>query len=83
MLFRLGLKYSNFFEPLAKYGISYYLKGQLKKYAEEGAISKYKLRTTRLGKWHYRIEVDLDLTSGQLVFLTNKLTKQLRGLIGR
>ncbi len=83
MFFRIGLKYSNFFEPFAKYGISYYLKGELKKYAEEGAISNYTLKTKRLGKWHYKVDVDLDLTPRQLAFLVQRLTKQLRNYVGR
>jgi ABC-type metal ion transport system substrate-binding protein len=82
MLIRFGIKYANFFEPLAKYGISYYLNGQLKKYKQQGLVSTYKTHTKRLGKWNYKIEVDLDLTPKQFIHVLNDLFNQLKS-IGR
>jgi hypothetical protein len=78
-LILFGIKHANFFEPFAKYGISYYLNGQLKNYRKQGLVSTYKTRTKRLGKWHYKIEVDLDLTSTQFTGILKELLSQLKG----
>lgn len=74
-----GLRHASFFEPLAKYGISYYLNGKLKQYRKQGMISTYKTKTKRLGKWHYKIEVDADLTSMQIAGILSELLKQPKG----
>ena len=62
-----------FFEPLAPSAISYYLRRRLNEWKQEGLISEYKTRTRRLGKFHYKIEVDLDLNSRQAVHVLNDL----------
>jgi hypothetical protein len=64
---------------LAPFGISYYLKGQLKQFKKQGLISVYKVTTKRLGKWHYRVKVDVDLTSTQIIRVLDQLSKRLRG----
>jgi len=67
-----GLKHMKFFEPLAPFGISYYLKGQLKKIRKQGRIDTYNTHVKRLGKWHYRIEITVDVTQSQIAeFLIN------------
>jgi hypothetical protein len=76
---RFFLRHASFFEPLGKYGISYYLNGKLKQYRKQGLISAYKTRIKRLGKWHYKIEVDFDLTSTQAAGLIGQLIRQFRG----
>ena len=50
------------FEPLAPTGITILVNQQLHKFKESGAIGDYKTKTKRLGKFHYRIELDLDVT---------------------
>jgi hypothetical protein len=65
VLFRLGLV----FEPLAPTAITVYLNQQLQKYKNAGAICNYKAHTKRLGKFHYRIQLDLDLTGKQAIHL--------------
>ncbi len=70
-----------FFEPLAPTAISFYLGRRLSELKEEGRISDYKTRTQRLGKFHYRIEVDLDLNSKQTLYiLDDLLPNQLKGV---
>jgi len=76
----VALKYLSFFEPFAKFGISYYLNRQLKQYKQQGLLATYKARVQRLGKWHYRIEVSLDLTSTQVARVVRVMVQQIRGL---
>jgi hypothetical protein len=71
------------FEPLAPTAISFYLGRRLNELKDEGLISGYKSRTRRLGKFHYRIEIDLEVTSRQALHLLNDLLpNQLKG-VGR
>ena len=68
------------FEPLAPTAISFYLGRRLNELKEQGLISDYKTQTHRLGKFHYRIEMDLDVTSGQALHVLNDLLPdQLNG----
>ena len=75
------LRVAFFFEPLAPSAISYYLRRRLNEWKREGLISEYKTRTRRLGKFHYKIEVDLDLNSRQAIHVLNDLLpNQMKGL---
>ena len=66
------------FEPLAPTAITVLMNQQLHKFKKAGAIGKYKTKTKRLGKFHYRIEIDLDLTGMQAIhLLANLFPKQL------
>jgi hypothetical protein len=65
VLFRLVLV----FEPLAPTAITIYLNRQLRRYKEAGAICNYKAHTKRLGRFHYKIALDLDLTGMQALHL--------------
>ena len=66
------------FEPLAPTAITVLMNQQLHKFKEAGAIGNYKTKTKRLGKFHYRIEIDLDLTGMQAIhLLANLFPKQL------
>ena len=65
------------FEPLAPTAITVLMNQQLHRVKEAGAIGDYKTKAKRLGKFHYRIEVDLDLTGMQAVhLLANLFPKQ-------
>jgi hypothetical protein len=67
------------FEPLAPRVISYYLTQSLKEWKNQGLISEFKTKTRRLGKFHYKIEIDLDVTSKQaLHVLDDLLPNQLK-----
>ena len=67
------------FEPLAPTAITILINQQLHRFKESGAISEYKTKTKRLGKFHYRIEINLDLTGMQAIHLLgNIFPKQLR-----
>jgi len=66
------------FEPLAPTAITILMNQQLHRFKEAGAIGNYKTKTKRLGKYHYRIEINLDLTGMQAIhLLANLFPKQL------
>lgn len=77
VLFRIVLV----FEPLAPTAITLYLNQRLHRYKESGALCNYKAHTKRLGKFHYRIQMDLDLTEKQAIRLVgNIFPNQLKRL---
>ena len=66
------------FEPLAPTAITVLMNQQLHRFKDIGVIGSYKTRAKRLGKYHYRIEINLDLTGIQAVhLLTNLFPNQL------
>jgi hypothetical protein len=74
VLFRTALV----FEPLAPTAITLLVNQQLHRFRNAEVIGKYKARTKRLGKFHYRIEIDLELTGNQAAhFLANLFPQQL------
>jgi hypothetical protein len=70
---RVLLRVAFAFEPLAPTGITILMNQQLHKYKDAGAIGDYKTKAKRLGKFHYRIEVDLDVTGMQAIHLLGNL----------
>lgn len=75
---RVLLRVAFVFEPLAPTAITLLMNQQLHRFKETCAIGNYKTHTKRLGKYHYRIEIDLDLTGMQAVHLLGNLfPKQL------
>jgi hypothetical protein len=75
---RVLMRVAFVFEPLAPTAITVLMNQQLHRFKEAGAIGNYKTRTKRLGKYHYRIVMDLDLTGMQAVHLLGNLfPKQL------
>jgi hypothetical protein len=67
------LKGAFFFEPLAPRAISYFLTRKLRELKMRGVISEFKTKIRRLGKFHYKIEVDLDLTEKQAHYVLGEL----------
>jgi hypothetical protein len=75
---RVLLKVASAFEPLAPTAITVLMNQQLRRYKESRVIGNYKTRTKRLGKYHYRVEPDMDLTGMQATHLiANLFPKQL------
>jgi hypothetical protein len=75
---RVLMRVAFVFEPLAPTAITVLINQQLHRFKEVGAIGDYKTRTKRLGKYHYRIVMNLDLTGRQAVHLLGNLfPKQL------
>jgi hypothetical protein len=75
---RVLMRVAFIFEPLAPTAITVLINQQLHRFKEAGAIGDYKTRTKRLGKYHYRIVMNLDLTGMQAVHLLgNVFPKQI------
>ena len=75
---RVLLRVAFAFEPLAPTAITVLMNQQLHRFKEGGIIGDYTTHTKRLGKFHYRMEIDLDLTGMQAVhLLANLFPKQL------
>jgi hypothetical protein len=70
---RVLLRVALAFEPLAPTAITVLMNQQLHRYKEIGAICNYKAKTRRLGKFHYRIEINLDLTGMQAIHLLSNI----------
>jgi hypothetical protein len=80
---RVLLRVALAFEPLAPTAITVLMNQQLHRYKEGGIVGNYKTHTKRLGKYHYRIEIDLDLTDMQAYHLLGNLFPKQLGRFGR
>ncbi|MFA5572248.1 MAG: hypothetical protein GX799_02945 [Crenarchaeota archaeon] len=80
---RVLLRVALAFEPLAPTAITVLMNQQLHRYKEGGIVNNYKTNTKRLGKYHYRIEVDLDLTNMQTYHLLGNIFPQQLSKFGR
>ncbi len=72
-LFQIIPKIAFVFEPLAPRAISYFLSREVTKLKKSGLIYAFQTKTKRLGKFHYLIEIDLDLTSPQMQYFMKKI----------
>jgi hypothetical protein len=78
-LFNVFLRFALVLEPLAPPVISYFLSRRLSQLKQQGKISEYNAQTKRLGKFHYNIQIDLDLTGEQAFHVVDDmLPKQLK-----
>ena len=71
------------FEPLLPKYITRNLRRRLKNLKERGVILDYKAKTRRLGKLHYKIAVDIDLTQEQAVAIMKELSDQAGRTVGK
>jgi hypothetical protein len=74
------VRFAFVFEPLAPRFITYYVSQRLKESKKKGVISEFKTKTRRLGKFHYKIEVDMDATQEQARHILEDILDQLRVL---
>lgn len=65
-------------EPLMPRYISANVRKRLKSLKQRGVILDYKTKTRRLGKLHYKIAVDVDLTQEQVGLILRELSDQAR-----
>ena len=70
---RVMLRFVFVLEPLAPTAIVVAVNRQLSKYKTQGVVGNYKTKAKRLGKYHYRVEVDLDVTGTQAVHLLSNI----------
>jgi hypothetical protein len=79
---RLFLRAAFVFEPATPRLVSYYVGQTLKKWKQQNLLLDYKTRTRRIGKFHYKTQIDVDLNSNQTAYIlddwTNKLKKARR-----
>ena len=75
---RLFLRGAFVFEPAAPRLISYYVVQTLKKWKQQNLLLDYKTRTRRLGKFHYKMQIDVDLNSNQTAYILDKWTNKLK-----
>ena len=61
----LAVKFILLFEPISPRFVSILLGRKLKEWENKGLIDNYKAKTRRIGKFHYKIYLDLDLTPEQ------------------
>lgn len=80
---RVLLRVAFAFEPLASTAITVLMNQQLHRYKEGGIVGNYKTRTKRLGKYHYRMEIDLDLSDMQASHLLGNVFPQQFSRFGR
>ena len=67
------MRFAFFLEPFAPPAISYYVSRRLDQFRQQGLIGDYKAKTSRLGKFHYKVEVDMDLTGEQAFCVVDDL----------
>ena len=80
-LFSVFLRFAFYLEPFAPPAISYYISRRLDVLLQQGLIGGYRANTKRLGKFHYKVEVDLDVNAQQAFYVIDDLLpKQLRRL---
>jgi hypothetical protein len=69
------------FEPLAPRAITFYVSRQLGNLEQQGYIEDYKVKTKRIHRFHYRIFLDLDVTSAQTHYMiAHMLPKRIKFL---
>jgi hypothetical protein len=49
--------------------ISFWVRRRLEDWKNRGLIDDYKVKTRRIGRFHYKIEVDLDLKQQQTTWI--------------
>ena len=75
---RLFVRGAFVFEPLTPRLVSYTVGQTLKKWKQQNLILSYKTRTKRLGKFHYKTRIDVNLNSEQTAYILDKLTNKLK-----
>jgi hypothetical protein len=78
---RVLLRLAFAFEPLASTAISYYTTRTLRGWEKQGLISDFKTHTKRLGKIHYKVEIEVEVNPEQAHYiLAHVLAKPLKTL---
>jgi len=77
-LSRLLMRAAFVFEPLTPRLLSLYMGRTFRKWKQQNLILGYKTRSKRLAKYHYKTQIDLNLSSEQTAYLLDKLTRKIR-----
>lgn len=70
-IFRVLIDIAFVFEPLAPAGITYFLSQRFDRFKSQDKILDYQTQAKRLGKYHYAIELSLDLNGKQIFQMIN------------
>ena len=70
------IKFFPVFEPLTPTFLSFFIKRKLGEWKNQGLITDYEARSRRLGKYHYKVAVDLELTKEQAKNARNIVVKK-------
>ena len=80
-LMRLMFRLAFAFEPLAPTAISFFLSRSLRDLQSQGLITDFKAHTTRLGKFHYKVGIELEVNEKQVHYIfAHLLPKRLKVL---
>ena len=71
--YSLLVRFGFVFEPISPRFVSLFLGRKLKEWKNKRLIDDYKTKTRRIGKFHYKIDMDLDLTPKQARNMLRKL----------
>ncbi len=71
------------FEPISPPFISLWLQRRLSNWKKRGIVDEYKVNTTRIGKFHYRVEVNLDVNERQTEWILANIRERLGNRRGR
>ena len=77
------INFASVFEPIAARFISYYVRRELKEWKEKGLILEYKTKTRRIGKFHYKTQIDVILSSEQAHFVLSDLLTRMYRILRR
>ena len=72
-LFSLLVRFGFAFEPISPRFVSFLLARKLKEWKNKRLIDDYKTKTRRIGKFHYKIDMDVDLTPEQAKNMVRRL----------
>ena len=70
------------FERFVPVFVSYFLERALRALKTKGSIDDYRTRTVRTGKFHYRIDIRLVLTTEQAKKIVNDLISKIFTILG-
>ena len=73
--FSLLVRVGFIFEPISPPFVSFFLGRKLKEWKNKQLIRDYKTKTKRIGKFHYKINIDMDLTPEQAKRVMRKLVR--------
>ena len=62
ILYSLFARFVLFLEPISPRFVSFLVRRRLNAWKQDGVIDDFKVRTKRVGKFHYKVVVDLDFT---------------------
>ena len=74
-LFSLLVRFGFIFEPISPRFVSFFLGRKLKEWKNKQLIHDYRTKTKRIGKFHYKIDIDMDLTPEQSKRVMRKLVR--------